>query len=65
MKIVGLVFLISYLYFFFKGSVVYNGKSNNDLGKRIFCSIYFGLGCAFCVGLPVWGIVALIKAIIF
>ena len=65
MKIVGLVFLITYLYFFFTGKFRWNGELTNDIGKKILGSLIFAFVSSVIVGFPLWGIVALIKSIIF
>ena len=63
MKIVGIVFLITYLLFLFKGKVTYGGRITNNIFLRILASVIVGGLGAVCVGFPLWGIVALIESI--
>lgn len=65
MKIVGIVFLITYLGFLFKGKVTYGGRITNNIFLRILAALIMGGLGAVCVGFPLWGIIALVKSIIF
>lgn len=60
MKILGIVFCVTYVLFMLFGKVQIKGKATNQLCAKAVGGLIFGIAMSLFVGLPILGIVKLL-----
>lgn len=60
MKILGIIYLISVIWFQLKGRLKVSGQVDNIVIHKFFASLFYGLVITICFGLPLLGIISLL-----
>lgn len=60
MKVFGIVYLVSMIWFQFKGKLKVSGKQDNEIIHKFIASLFFRLIITICIGLPLLGIISLL-----
>lgn len=60
MKVLGIVYLVSIIWFQLKGNLKISGRQDNEIIHKFVASLFFGLIITICIGLPLLGIVSLL-----